>query len=139
MSELSQRLRDRAGPVQGENDDLREIANEIERLEHNQITTDSTTLAQAAALQAQRADEVEREARRKSEMFTKVLLSAMGLIDELLRENSRLCAASNEPPSVRLFAAKNSFDIEMKKLLGEREESVSESDDAYPSNTETKQ
>ena len=55
----------------------------------------------------------------KSEKFTKALLSAMTLVDELLRENSRLCAASDQPPSVRLFAAKNSFDHEMQKLLGE--------------------
>jgi hypothetical protein len=69
----------------------------------------------AAALQAQRTDALE----RKGESFTKALLSAMSLVDQLLQENVRLCAASNEPPPIQLFAAKNSFDTAMKKLLGD--------------------
>jgi beta-phosphoglucomutase-like phosphatase (HAD superfamily) len=87
-----------------------EAAAEIERLRHNR-----NTLAQAAALQAQRTDALE----RKGESFTKALLSAMSLVDQLLQENVRLCAASNEPPPIQLFAAKNSFDTAMKKLLGD--------------------
>jgi hypothetical protein len=56
----------------------------------------------------------------KCNSFTQAMLKAMALIDELIRENGRLCAASDQPPDVRLFAAKNSFDTAMKKLLGEQ-------------------
>ncbi|MET0724207.1 MAG: hypothetical protein ABWY64_25740 [Tardiphaga sp.] len=56
----------------------------------------------------------------KCSAFTTAMLKAMALIDELVRENGRLCAASDQPPDVRLFAAKNSFDTAMKKLLGEQ-------------------
>jgi len=106
---------------------LREAAEEIGRLEHNQITASHTTIAQAAAFQAQHADASAREAdeqQQRAEMltekcsqFTRALGTALTLIDELMRENGRLCAASSEPPNVKLFTAKNSFDAAMKKLL----------------------
>ena len=53
----------------------------------------------------------------KCSQFTRALGTALTLIDELMRENGRLCAASSEPPNVKLFTAKNSFDAAMKKLL----------------------
>jgi hypothetical protein len=90
---------------------------EIERLQHNQMTASSVTLAQAAALQAQRTNMLD----RKCTQFNEALLRAMTLIDELMRENGRLCSTAAEPPSVKLFAAKASFDRAMKKLLGEDE------------------
>lgn len=89
--------------------------NEIKRLEHTQMTTDYVSLSQAAALQAQNADKLD----MKCTQFTNALLRSMSLIDELLRENARLCAASGDPPNVRLFAAKNSFDVAMHRLLGD--------------------
>jgi hypothetical protein len=55
----------------------------------------------------------------KCTSLTNALMRSMSLIDELLRENARLCAASGDPPNVRLFAAKASFDAAMHKLLGD--------------------
>ena len=134
-----QRLR--SSPTSAETDELIErlqgiigtetITNEViealHRLSRNQITASHTTIAQAAAFQAQHADASAREAdeqQQRAEMltekcsqFTRALGTALTLIDELMRENGRLCAASSEPPNVKLFTAKNSFDAAMKKLL----------------------
>lgn len=71
------------------------------------------TPSQLAAIQAQRADAFE----RKCNQLTTALHRAMGLIDQLVNENGRLCAATKEPPAVELFAAKHAFDEAMKKLL----------------------
>jgi hypothetical protein len=94
---------------------VRALCAEIEQLKHNQISADHVTLAQAAAIQVQRADALS----RKCDQLTEALLKAMSLVDELLRENTRLCAASDQPPDVKLFAAKHSFDGAMHKLLSE--------------------
>jgi chromosome segregation ATPase len=115
--------------LQERNDEIERLSRENERLEHNQITASHTAIAQAAAIQAQHASASMREADAqmqradaldaKCTQFTEALLKAMTLIDELLRENVRLCSASNEPPNVKLFTAKNLFDAAMHKLLGE--------------------
>jgi len=55
----------------------------------------------------------------KCTAYTNAIMRAMTLIDELVRENGRLCAASDNPPPITLFAAKSSFDLAMKTLLGE--------------------
>jgi hypothetical protein len=102
-------------PMPEHDNEISRLKAEIERLKHTQISADHVTIAQAAALQAQRADALE----RKVDQLTKALNTAMILIDELVSENGRLCAASNTLPPVRLFAAKNSFDVAMKKLLSE--------------------
>ena len=96
-------------------DIIKEQQAEIERLKRTQMSAETVTLAQAAALQAQRADALE----HKGTQLTKALNTAMLLIDELVTENARLCAASNTPPPIRLFAAKSSFDAAMKTLLGD--------------------
>jgi chromosome segregation ATPase len=108
---------------------LGEAHKEIARLKNNQMSSNYVTVAQAAAFQAQHADASAREADaqqqraealdHKCSQFTEALLKGMTLIDELLRENVRLCSASNEPPNVKLFTAKNLFDAAMHKLLGE--------------------
>jgi hypothetical protein len=108
---------------------MNEAAEALHRLARNQITADHTTIAQAAAFQAQHADSSMRfadEQQQRAEaldykctQFTEALMTAMALVDELLRENVRLCGTSSEPPNVRLFTAKNSWEAAMKKLLGD--------------------
>lgn len=135
MSELIERLKQLAQRVD-DNGEIYEAVAEIERLEHNQISASHTAIAQAAAFQAQHADASMREAdeqQQRAEMltekcsqFTRALGTALTLIDELMRENGRLCAASSEPPNVKLFTAKNSFDAAMKKLLRDEERDENE-------------
>lgn len=103
----------------------------VEEMTVEQLKRDRVTLSQVAALQAQEADAQARYAKtleQKCEQFTAALMRSMSLIDELLRENARLCAASNEPPSVKLFAAKNSFDVAMHKLLGDGDQATTTAD-----------
>lgn len=94
----------------------REAAEALHRLSRNQISASSVTMAQAGALQAQRADKLE----RGTALLTNALLRAMGLMDELMRENGRLCALSPDPPDMTLFTAKANFDTAMHELLGEQ-------------------
>jgi DNA repair exonuclease SbcCD ATPase subunit len=121
--------------LQTEIERLRELCDnqqaEIERLARNQMSTGYVTLAQSAALQAQEADARGRYAKKleqKCEQLTEALMKAMTLVDEMLRENGRLCAASGDPPNVRLFAAKASFDTAMHKLLGDEEPATTTAD-----------
>lgn len=117
---------------------LEEALAEIDRLEHNQMSTDYANLARITALQTQEADAAARFANateekrwvleQKCQQFTKALMTAMHLIDQLVTENGRLCAASNTPPPIQLFTAKRNFEIEMKKLLGDNESAREESD-----------
>lgn len=125
-------------PMPEHDNEVARLKAEIERLEHNQITASHTAIAQAAAIQAQHASASMREADAqmqradaldaKCTQFTNALMRAMSLIDELLRENARLCAASDDPPSVRLFAAKASFDVAMHKLLGDGDQATTTAD-----------
>jgi len=119
--DLVERLRDGCG-IPRITEMMDEAADEIERLKRNQITASHTAIAQAAAMHAQEADAQARRAselEHKCEQFTAAILRAMTLIDELVRENGRLCAASDAPPPITLFAAKTSFDAAMKALLGD--------------------
>ena len=85
---------------------------------------DASASMREADAQMQRADALD----AKCTQFTNALMRAMSLIDELLRENARLCAASGDPPSVRLFAAKASFDVAMHKLLGDGDQATTTAD-----------
>jgi DNA repair exonuclease SbcCD ATPase subunit len=108
-----------------------EAAEALHRLARNQMSTGYVTLAQTAALQAQEAEARARYAQKleqKCDQLTNALMKAMTLVDELLRENGRLCAASGDPPNVRLFAAKSSFDTAMHKLLGDEEPATTTAD-----------
>lgn len=130
MSDLKERL---LHPVGVHEDQLQqwciEAAAEIDRLEHNQMSTDYANLARVTALQTQEADAAMREANHQQQraealdykctQFTETTMKAMTLIDELVTENGRLCFFAKEPPNVRLFAAKASWEKAMKKLLGD--------------------
>ena len=49
--------------------------------------------------------------------MNRTLEAAMRLINELLTGLARLCAASNEPPPIQIFAAKKALDQSVQKLF----------------------
>jgi hypothetical protein len=128
-------------------EDAIEAAEALHRLARNQMSTDYANLARVTALQTQEADAAMREANHQQQraealdykctQFTEALLKGMTLVDELLRENGRLCAASGDPPSVRLFAAKAAWDVAMHRLLGDVGDDATESETTLSLTTTT--
>jgi hypothetical protein len=97
-----------------------ELIEMIHQMRQRQMTHGGITISQAAALQAQRADEAERnlaEVNNKYRQLTDALIQAADLINQLLTELGRLCGASKQPPPLAIFAAKQAFDECMMKLL----------------------
>ena len=124
-------LRAELAETQQENNRLRA---EIERLEHNQMSHGYTSLAQAAALQAQEADARGRYAKKleqKCEQLTGALTKAIGLQDALLTEMGVMQRELGRPPSLQLLSAKHNFDAAMRVLLGEDESAREDESDNH--------
>ncbi len=110
---------------------LEQAAEEIDRLEHNQMSTGYTTVAQVAAFQAQEADAQRRYSDKvdvKNQQLTEALTKAIGLQDALLTEMGIMQRELGRPPSLQLMAAKHNFDAAMKVLLKDEDESARETE-----------
>lgn len=131
IDEINRQL-DISRTVMFSHDDAFSLMTQLNVLKNLQDARQDATIAQIAAMQTQRAEAADRAVKIAiddvhkmnaiNRDLTRALHSALALQDAMLNEIRRLAASGaglHGVVPVQLTVAKNNFDREMKKLLGD--------------------